>query len=126
MFAGRIGSRAPEFSPTRPAMVSIPAPPAFPAPPPDPPPPNPALASPALPAPEFLELEAFPFPEVPFDDPVPVPPPTGEIERAAQRLPAGRASTDAVSDGSVPITTSALPSLPPGSKPSADASDSGL
>src|SRR6266404_8401884 len=124
MFAGSIGSRAPEFSPTRPAMVSIPAPPAFPAPPPDPPPPNPALASPSLPGPEFLELEAFPA--APFDDPVPEPPPTGEIERGAQRLPAGRASTDAVCDGSMPITTSALPSLPLGSEPSVDASDSWL
>src|SRR5713226_6250171 len=87
MFAGSIGSSAPEFSPTPPVMLSIPAPPVFPAPRPDSPRLALALASPSLPVLALPEIRALPG--APPGDPAP--PPTGEIESSAQRLPGGRA-----------------------------------
>src|SRR6266436_968994 len=118
MFAGTIGSSAPEFSPTPPVMLSIPAPPAWPSPPPDSPRPAPALVSPSLPALALLEIRALPA--VPPGDPAP--PPTGEIESSAQRLPTGRASRDDTCDGSAPTITRALSSLPLSGAASSDGS----
>src|SRR2546425_1673582 len=118
MFAGTIGSSAPEFSSTPPVMLSIPAPPAWPSPPPDSPRPAPALVSPSLPALALLEIRALPA--VPPGDPAP--PPTGEIESSAQRLPTGRASRDDACDGSAPTITRALSSLPLSGAGSSDGS----
>src|SRR5258708_19923654 len=86
MFAGGIGSIAPEFSPPPPVMLSIPAPPVFPAPRPDSPRLALALASPSLPVLALPEIRALPA--TPPGDPAP--PPTGEIESSAHRLPGGR------------------------------------
>src|ERR1700730_4377165 len=89
-----------------PVMLRVPDVPALPPPPPASPDPTPVLLSPPGPlAP--LPTVAAPAGVPPGD---PGRPPPGEIEKSPQRLPGGRLSRVAASEGSTPMITTPLPS----------------
>src|ERR1700676_2829348 len=89
-----------------PVMLRVPDAPALPPPPPASPDPTPVLRSPPGPlAP--LPTVAAPAGVPPGD---PGRPPPGEIEKSPQRLPGGRLSRAAASEGSTPMITTPLPS----------------